>query len=181
MANEKNLGHMSIDPMTGETVFVKPGEESPAEKRERQKKEIISRLRQYVSDHSNGPLKEETDPMVKLCNDAADMLQATAFKERGYLGEVKLESIINRKRIDRECFKTIKERMALQEQWERECARDLVHDVLCSGLVVTGSSIDPMTNDLLVSADMIVGVRNGEDVNDMLMKQRDYEKYHKEE
>ena len=94
---------------------------------------------------------------------------------------MKLENIVHQKRIRSEWFKTVEERVKLQERCERQSARDLVHDVLYSGFITTHSTIDPATGDLSVMAEMFVGVRGGEDVNDMLMNQRDYDKYHKQE
>ena len=181
MDNEKkNLGHMSIDPMTGKTVYVKPGDKNPAEKREERKKELISLLRQYVSEHSNGPLKEETDPMVVVCNDAADMLQATVFKDFRFMEEVKLECIVQRRVMKKWLQDTMteEERGKMQKEMIREAGRDLVMDVLYSGLVDVQSGTDPDTGDWSVNAEMYVGVRNGEDIDAMLEDHRDYDKFH---
>ena len=168
MKKEKDLGHMSIDPMTGMTVFVKPGEQSPAEKREQQKKDIISMLRQYVNEHSNGPQEEETDPMVRVCNDAADMLQATVWRDVRFSETVKLEKLWNRRRFDGDYFADDREE-ALR-QVKQEAAKEFMNDILHSGLVTVKSAIDTYADrpTTIVQCEMYVGVTGGRDVNDML-------------
>ncbi len=174
---EKKLGHLSYDPMTGKTVFVKTGEQTPVEKCEQRRQTAISMLRQYASEHGSGPQKEETDPMVMACNDAADLLRTLQFDGRDWAEGMKMERIWCMRRYPLESKAQVSFLLNKTDQLERQAAEDMLQDVLYSGLVTTQTQHDTDTGEIVITAEMTVGVPVGEDVNELLRQGKNFEKY----
>lgn len=173
---EKKLGRLSTDPMTGKTVFVKPGEQTPVEKCEQRRQAAITRLRQYVSEHGSGPHDAETDPMVTACQDAADLLGLLQIDGRELVRNMKLEPIWCVRRYPQ----VIVDKAQLlnsTDNLERQTAECMLEEVLYSGLVTTKTLHDTEAGELVVTAGMTVGVPVGEDVNELLREGKNFEKF----
>lgn len=141
--------------------------------------QAIAALRQCAKENNGRQTDTGAIRVTDLCNDVADYLQRLADdkKHNIWLIDIQLENVVCIRKFPQDCLPTdMDERLKFAEERQKEAGWDLMEDLLMSGIVETSANIDP-DGTMVVMAETFVGVKNGQDIEEMIREGRDYEKF----
>lgn len=141
--------------------------------------QAIAALRQCAKENDGRQTDTGAIRVTGLCNDVADYLQRLAdYKKHNiWLIDIQLENVVCIRKFPKDCLPTdMDERLKFVEERQRDAGWDLMEDLLMSGIVETSANIEP-DGTMVVMAETFVGVKNGQDIEEMIQEGRDYEKF----